>query len=99
MRANGTPGNGGNCILILGDDGYYYYYAHLDSFNCQVGDTVEAGQVIGATGNTGVTGGPHLHLTVGTPAKGTGVWVGGKECSPVNPEERLQELGVDFRYR
>ncbi len=46
---------GGYRIGILSDNGIYYYYAHLESFETSLkeGDTVKAGQLIGFMGNTG----------------------------------------------
>lgn len=40
------------------------YYAHLDVRLVQTGDTVVRGQVIGYSGNTGCSSGPHLHFGV-----------------------------------
>lgn len=39
-------------------------YAHLDRINVQVGQQVARGNVLGATGNTGFTFGPHLHFAI-----------------------------------
>ena len=46
---------GGWRIGITSDNGIYYYYAHLESFEASLkeGDTVKAGQLIGFMGNTG----------------------------------------------
>ena len=54
----------GNTIII--DHGYNLFssYAHLDRLNVKSGDMVEMGQVIGESGNTGFTTGPHLHFTM-----------------------------------
>lgn len=39
-------------------------YAHLSAYECQAGDEVVRGEVIGQTGATGYVGGPHLHFEV-----------------------------------
>ena len=39
-------------------------YAHMSGANIGAGQTVSAGQVIGAVGNSGNSTGPHLHLEV-----------------------------------
>ena len=45
---------GGWRLGIRGDDGIYYYYAHMSSYaDVEVGDRVEAGTVIGYVGDTG----------------------------------------------
>jgi len=57
----------GNSIAIEHDNGYYTLYAHLrdpNPFNVVVGQRVAAGDVIGWSGNTGNSTGPHLHFGV-----------------------------------
>lgn len=58
-----------NYILILHDDGSFGNYAHLKPGGALVdpGDTVAAGQLIGFSGNTGRSSGPHLHFDVRLP--------------------------------
>jgi len=55
-----------NNIRILHDDGSMAVYAHLELEKTQVypGLAVMAGQLIGYSGNTGFTSGPHLHFSV-----------------------------------
>ena len=40
----------------------YTLYAHLDSMSVSAGDIVHKGQVIGASGDTGMSRGEHLHF-------------------------------------
>ncbi|MGZ4991088.1 MAG: peptidoglycan DD-metalloendopeptidase family protein [Methylobacter sp.] len=55
-----------NNIRILHDDGSMAVYAHLELEKAQVhpGMAVAAGQLIGYSGNTGFSTGPHLHFAV-----------------------------------
>jgi len=54
----------GNNIWVDDGDGIKTHYAHLSSVNVSVGQTVGAGQVIGARGNTGRSTGAHLHFEI-----------------------------------
>ena len=51
-------------IVINHHNGYYTLYAHLSGFakGLKVGDIVTRGQLIGYTGSTGNSSGPHLHF-------------------------------------
>ena len=51
----------GNYALIDHGMGVYSGYAHLSELHLVAGQSVAAGQVIGASGNTGRSSGPHLH--------------------------------------
>lgn len=55
-----------NYIVVLHDDGTTGEYYHLkqDGVLVDVGDRVDAGQLIGLSGNTGHTTMPHLHFAV-----------------------------------
>lgn len=52
--------------MIQGDNGLYYRYGHLSQVGVSDGQRVEAGQLIGLSGNTGYSTGPHLHFQVQT---------------------------------
>jgi murein DD-endopeptidase MepM/ murein hydrolase activator NlpD len=51
-------------LVIVENGRYRTYYAHLQSIPVTVGQTVEAGAVVGLSGNTGHSTGPHLHYEV-----------------------------------
>lgn len=59
----------GNYILIQHPDGTIGNYVHLqkDGVLVEIGDSVQAGQLIGLSGNTGWSTGPHLHFDVSQP--------------------------------
>lgn len=54
----------GNLIVINHGNGYETFYAHLNGFNVVPGQTVYQGNLIGWTGNTGCSSGPHLHFEI-----------------------------------
>ena len=54
----------GNYITIDHHDGFKSIYMHLNGFAVSNGTNVSAGQLIGYTGNTGVSTGDHLHFGI-----------------------------------
>ena len=51
-------------VEIKHDETFTTRYAHLDSWTVELGEFVEAGQIIGIGGWTGRSTGPHLHFEV-----------------------------------
>ncbi len=54
----------GKVVEITHGNGLMTRYAHMSRFNARPGQTVEAGEIIGAIGSTGRSTGPHLHFEV-----------------------------------
>lgn len=54
----------GNYIIINHENGYKTLYAHLNEIKVSEGEIVIEGTIIGKTGNTGLSTGPHLHYEV-----------------------------------
>ena len=54
----------GNTVIVDHGMGVQSLYAHLSSFGVNEGDTVKKGQQLGASGQTGLAGGDHLHFSM-----------------------------------
>jgi murein DD-endopeptidase MepM/ murein hydrolase activator NlpD len=54
----------GGWVLVEHDNGLSSLYAHLSSILVSQGQRVERGDTIALSGNTGISTGPHLHLTI-----------------------------------
>lgn len=71
-------------VIVLAHDGHFSsLYAHLDQRRVAVGETVQAGQVLGWSGASGKVTGPHLHFEV---------WRDGRR---VDPETLLDGLAAN----
>lgn len=54
----------GNTVIIDHGLGIYSLYLHLSEFKVSEGQILERGELIGLSGNTGWSVGPHLHLSI-----------------------------------
>lgn len=61
----------GNAVLVDHGNGYQTLYGHLSQVSINCGASVKSGQVIGQSGSTGNSTGPHLHFEVRVP----GGWI------------------------
>ena len=76
----------GNAVAIDHGYGLMSLYGHLSSIAVEEGQSVERGQVLGRSGETGLAGGDHLHFTL---------LVGGQ---PVNPVEWWDSAWIRDRF-
>jgi murein DD-endopeptidase MepM/ murein hydrolase activator NlpD len=51
-------------IVVIDHDGFQTIYAHLSRIDVAAGQTVRAGDAVGAIGRTGIATGSHLHFEV-----------------------------------
>lgn len=78
-QINGVWANGeGLTVDILRADGLRARYGHLNRIDVHIGQKVKAGQVIGLSGNTGYTTGPHCHWEL----RWDSAWSGGAWVDP-----------------
>ncbi len=71
----GWYGGYGKCVDISHGEGVITRYAHLNTINVDVGQSVSRGEFIGRVGSTGYATGPHLHFEV---------IVNGQRMNPMN---------------
>lgn len=88
----------GNYVLILHSDGSFGNYVHLrpNGAAVQIGDEVDAGDLVGYSGNTGQSSGPHLHFDVRIPQRN-----GRMQSIPtrfLNHEQRIISLEESAYY-
>ena len=61
VNDSGSRGYGRH-VIVQGDNGKWFVYGHLSQPKVSKGQHVEAGNLIGLSGNTGNSTGPHLHF-------------------------------------
>ena len=76
----GTETTYGNMIVVLHGGGIATVYGHLWKFAVQPYERVQKGQILGYTGDTGFSTGPHLHFEVR------------QDAEPTNPLEWLPPI-------
>lgn len=59
-----NEGTYGRVVMIAHNFGFDTTYAHLRHVSVKVGDIVNKGQLIGESGNSGSSNGPHLHYEI-----------------------------------
>ena len=58
------PSSSGNYVVVSHGSGNTTLYAHMSSRSVSVGQWVDQGDVLGITGSTGISSGPHLHFEI-----------------------------------
>jgi murein DD-endopeptidase MepM/ murein hydrolase activator NlpD len=74
----------GNSVIIDHGMGVFTGYHHLSDVNVAKGQSVQAGDLIGLSGHTGLASGPHLHWEVlirGIEVDGL-LWLQGRSVGP-----------------
>lgn len=59
-----TSSSFGLMLVIQHSSGYTSHFYHLNSIFFNIGDSVEKGEKVGLTGNSGKSTGPHLHYEI-----------------------------------
>jgi len=60
----------GNTVILALQDGTQVVFGHLSTLALKRGDQAGAGQLLGASGNSGNSTGDHLHFEIRTPSTG-----------------------------
>lgn len=84
-RTNWNTGINGNCVEVAynrGGDTYLVKYLHMSRVDVSPGQTVSASDVIGLSGQTGRSTGPHLDFRVS------------KNGEEIDPKQYLAEISV-----
>ena len=95
---SGPQGAYGILVKVRHSSGFVTYYGHLKRTMCSVGDFVLPNEVIGLSGNSGRSTGPHLHFEVrdaSGPVDPTRFLAGGlSPTAPAAEERTLPARGV-----
>ncbi|TYS64482.1 M23 family metallopeptidase [Sutcliffiella horikoshii] len=75
--------NIGKGVILKLEDGTRAIYGHMDSISVKEGAVIKAGDLLGASGNTGHSSGAHLHF---------GLWKDGEYIDPTPIAEQVADL-------
>lgn len=100
-NSHGAPGI--TVMLSINDGEYHVRYNHLSKISVKLGQVIREGTVVGLTGNTGKSTGPHLHFAVykktsrGYVAINPVPWLAAGQASgggskPINPTGKDDEM-------
>ncbi len=64
VRTAGYSKLSGNHIIVQHNFGFESCYAHLHKMGVKPGDVIHKGDVVGTSGNSGQSAGPHLHYEI-----------------------------------
>jgi hypothetical protein len=91
VRLATTDSYGGKYIQIQTSDGRGHWCLHLSEFKVKAGDMIQKGNLIGLSGNSGHSTGPHTHFGLQSNAT---VW-----SSHIDPLPDLQVLAESARFK
>jgi len=100
IESGWSSGGFGNCIVIDHSYGLQTTYGHLSDIKVVIGMNVKRGDLIGLSGSTGISSGPHLHYQIDK---------FGQHMNPVNffnndisvaeYNEMIQTLELESKFR
>jgi hypothetical protein len=85
-------------VRLIGD-GYFTLYGHLSDTVLPQGRTVKAGELIGRSGNSGLSTGPHTHIALsidGVRIPGYGIW---SDITPYIQEEETMASRLTWHFQ
>lgn len=82
------PDGIGKGVKIVADNGKEFIYGHMSDIDVKVGEKISVREIIGESGNTGNSTGPHLHF---------GVKDNGEFIDPTVYNYRLQRITGDIK--
>jgi hypothetical protein len=86
---------GGKYVILAGDDGRYYYYAHNCAVYVKQGEKVKVGDVLAVSDTTGSAAGTpeHLHFAINVNNGNTFIGGGGDYCPQTDFEDKFN-IGI-----